>query len=284
MAEPINIYKRGNQAIITTNGETYVIPVDQWASFLNSDNLHQKVLTQIESLEPKEFPANSLAQFDPPLGNLELWGAGVTYNRSREARMEEAKKSGGGSFYDRIYEAERPEIFFKATSNRVVGSGYNVYIRKDSDWDVPEPELTLFINSKGIIQGFTIGNDMSSRSIEGENPLYLTQAKLYDGCASLGPSLFVPQDLTNFVAEIELVIIRNGDVAFQGKTSSSQMKRTFEELVEYLFRECVFENGCFLMTGTGIIPSDDFTLQVNDEIRISIDPIGTLVNVVARRD
>ena len=198
--------------------------------------------------------------------------------------MEEAKKSGGESFYDRLYEAERPEIFFKATSNRVVGSGYNVYIRKDSDWDVPEPELTLFINSKGIIQGFTIGNDMSSRSIEGENPLYLTQAKLYDGCASLGPSLFVPQDPTNFVAEIELVIIRNGNVAFQGKTSSSQMKRTFEELVEYLFRECVFENGCFLMTGTGIVPSDDFTLQVSDEIRISIDPIGTLVNIVARRD
>ena len=202
--------------------------------------------------------------------------------RSKEARMEESKKAGGGTFYDRVYDAERPELFFKATPQRAMGPGGTVRIRKDSGWDVPEPELTLFISSKGAIEGYTIGNDMSSRSIEGENPLYLPQAKTYTGCAGLGPCIYVPGKPISPDTAIELVILRGGSQVFQDKIAISQMKRKHSELVEYLFRECDFPNGCFLMTGTGIIPPDEFTLKVGDEVRISIDNIGTLVNFVGQ--
>ncbi len=215
-----------------------------------------------------------------------MWAAGVTYLRSRDARMDESKKAGGetggaSAFYDRVYDAERPEIFFKATAERVVGPGAAVRIRQDSTWNVPEPELTLFVTSSGRIVGYTVGNDMSSRSIEGENPLYLPQAKTYDGSAALGPCLYVPEAPLAPDTQIRLAIIREYQAAFTGQIAINQMKRQHDELVSFLFRACSFPNGCYLMTGTGIVPPDNFTLRADDEISITIDGIGTLTNVVA---
>jgi 2-dehydro-3-deoxy-D-arabinonate dehydratase len=194
--------------------------------------------------------------------------------------MEESKDSGGGDFYSRVYQAERPEIFFKATPARVVGHKEPFRIRKDSDWDVPEPELTLFATNSGKIVGYTIGNDVSSRSIEGENPLYLPQAKTFDKCACLGPCLYVPQQPLSMESKVSIEINRDGNEVFSGQTTLSQMKRTPEELIGFLFRETSFQNGVFLMTGTGIVPSNEFTLQSGDVVSISIDFIGTLVNSV----
>lgn len=216
----------------------------------------------------------------PPMGDQEVWAAGVTYYRSRTARMEESEEAGGDRFYDLVYDAERPELFFKATSRRVRGPGETVGIRSDSNWDVPEPELTLAINRDGKVFGATVGNDMSSRSIEGENPLYLPQAKVYTGSTALGPCLLVgslpgPED------EIVLSISRDGDEIFRGSTALSQLKRSYDELAGFLFRENDFPDGAFLMTGTGIVPDHPFTLRTGDVVRISIDGIGTLENPVA---
>jgi 2-dehydro-3-deoxy-D-arabinonate dehydratase len=219
-----------------------------------------------------------------PIGSQEVWAAGVTYYRSRDARMEEARESGGGSFYDRVYSAERPELFFKATPHRVAGPGQDVRIRKDSGWNVPEPELTLAINSRGTIVGYTIGNDMSSRDIEGENPLYLPQAKVYDGSCALGPGILVTDDPLPKTTRIVLSITRNGTSCFEGSISLSELKRQPRELVDYLFRASSFPAGCFLMTGTGIVPPTPFTLQPGDEIAIAIEPIGTLTNRVTLQD
>jgi len=180
-----------------------------------------------------------------------------------------------------VYDAERPEIFFKGTAIRAVGDGGYVYIRKDSTWDVPEPELTLFITTSGKIVAYTIGNDMSSRSIEGENPLYLPQAKVYDHCAGLGPCLYVPEKPISPDTKISLRIERDGEMVFSGETLISQMKRSHEELVEYLTREMTFPQGVFLMTGTCIVPDYPFTLQSGDEILITIESIGMLRNIVA---
>ena len=214
-----------------------------------------------------------------PLGSQEIWAAGVTYYRSRTARMEESEEAGGDRFYDLVYDAERPELFLKATSRRVRAPGATVGIRSDSTWDVPEPELTLAINRSGKVFGATIGNDMSSRSIEGENPLYLPQAKVYAGSASLGPCLLVgslpgPED------KITLRISRDGREAFCGSTSLSQLKRGYDELAGFLFRENDFPDGALLMTGTGIVPDHPFTLQAGDVVCITIDGIGTLENTV----
>jgi 2-dehydro-3-deoxy-D-arabinonate dehydratase len=213
-----------------------------------------------------------------PIQSQEIWACGVTYYRSKVGRQEESKNSGGADFYARVYEADRPEIFFKATAARTVGHGDKVRIRKDSTWDVPEPELTLAVTSSGKIIGYTIGNDMSSRSIEGENPLYLPQAKTYDGCAAVGPCIYVTDK--PIPAEIKLQILRDGETVFEGDTAISQIKRKLEELVSYLFRETSFPNGCLVMTGTGIVPGSDFTLKSGDEIQISIQHIGTLINTV----
>ena len=182
---------------------------------------------------------------------------------------------------DSVYDAERPELFFKSTASRVVGTKGQVRIRKDSQWDVPEPELTLFITSSGKIVGYTCGNDMSSRSIEGENPLYLPQAKTYDGSAALGPCLYVPAEPIAPSTLIRLEISRAGEVAFENQIAIDQMKRKHDELAGFLFRECSFPNGCYLMTGTGIVPPDSFTLASGDVVRISIEGIGTLENTVA---
>jgi len=221
-----------------------------------------------------------LSKLLPPIQSQEVWAAGVTYLRSKTARMEEARNAGGGNFYDRVYDAERPELFFKATPQRVAGSGQTVRIRSDSAWNVPEPELTLAINSTGQIFGFSIGNDMSSRAIEGENPLYLTQAKVYAGSAALGPCLVVTDTLPGGDTRIAIEILRAGSTAFSGTTDIGQMKRPLPLLADYLFRENSFPHGAYLMTGTGIVPPDSFTLERGDEIRITIDPVGTLTNTV----
>ena len=221
-----------------------------------------------------------ISDIEAPVNSQEIWASGVTYMRSKIGRQEESKNAGGGDFYARVYEAERPELFFKATKNRVVNPGGKVRIRRDSTWNVPEPELTLLITSSGKIVGYTIGNDMSSRSIEGENPLYLPQAKTYDGCAALGPCIYVPENPLSMKENIFLEINRGGNSAFRGEVNLNQLKRKPEELVSFLYRECTFPNGSFLMTGTGIVPSSDFTLQSGDEIKITIELIGTLINTV----
>lgn len=225
-------------------------------------------------------PLQTLERLLPPIDFQEVWAAGVTYFRSRSARMEESKASGSGNFYDRVYTAERPELFFKATPGRVVGHGQKVAIRKDARWSVPEPELTLVVNRRGKIIGYTIGNDMSSRDIEGENPLYLPQAKVYDRSCALGPGILVRSTALPASTKIRLEISRGGEDIFSGETDLTQMKRDPQQLVEYLYRENTFANGAFLLTGTGVVPPDSFTLSQGDEIRISIDAIGTLINFV----
>jgi 2-dehydro-3-deoxy-D-arabinonate dehydratase len=217
---------------------------------------------------------------EAPIDEQEVWAAGVTYLRSRDARMEESTEK---SVYDRVYDAERPEIFFKAMRNRVSGPGASVAIRQDSSWDVPEPEFALAINAHGEIVGYTIGNDVSSRTIEGENPLYLPQAKVYSKCAGLGPVIVLAWELpdTSDLA-ITLTIRRGGTVYFTGETSTGQIHRPFRQLVSYLFRGNDFPSGVFLMTGTGIVPPSEFTLEDGDHVSITIDGIGTLENPVVR--
>jgi 2-dehydro-3-deoxy-D-arabinonate dehydratase len=215
-----------------------------------------------------------------PIQSQEIWAAGVTYLRSKNARMAESKDSGGGTFYDKVYEADRPELFFKATPHRVVAPGDAVRIRADSKWNVPEPELTLAINSTGKIFGFTIGNDMSSRDIEGENPLYLPQAKSYHRAAAIGPCLVVTETLPGPETIIAIEIRRAGATVFSGETTVGQIKRPLPSLADWLFRENSFPHGCYLMTGVGVVPPDTFTLQHGDEIRITMQPVGTLVNTV----
>jgi 2-dehydro-3-deoxy-D-arabinonate dehydratase len=226
-------------------------------------------------------PATAPTQILAPLQSQEVWAAGVTYFRSRDARMAESKDAGGGSFYDRVYVADRPELFFKGTPHRVAAPGTPVRIRADSKWNVPEPELTLAVNAAGKIFGFTAGNDMSSRDIEGENPLYLPQAKVYDRSTALGPCLVVTDSLPGASTAIAIEILRAGIKVFSGETTVGQIKRPLASLAEWLFRENTFPHGCYLMTGTGIVPPDSFTLQRGDEIRITIEPAGTLVNLVA---
>lgn len=215
-----------------------------------------------------------------PIDWQEVWCAGVTYKRSRDARMEESQEK---SVYDRVYEADRPELFFKGMRFRVAGPGGEIAVRGDSTWDVPEPECALVINSAGEIVGYTIGNDVSSRSIEGENPLYLPQAKVYDKAAALGPVIALDSDIENpNELPIELTIRRNGEVAFQGSTNTDQLHRTFDDLVHYLYLDNTHFHGAVLMTGTGIVPPSDFTLEGGDEVSITIDGIGTLTNPVIR--
>jgi 2-dehydro-3-deoxy-D-arabinonate dehydratase len=194
--------------------------------------------------------------------------------------MEESKESGGSTFYDLVYEAERPELFFKAHAHRVAAQDEEVYIRHDSSWNVPEPELTLFINSQGQIQGYTIGNDMSSRSIEGENPLYLPQAKVYERSAALGPCLYIPDMPLPATTRISMVIRRAGKDVYSGEVAISQIKRKLPELAAWLYREMEFPQGCFLMTGTCLVPGNEFTLAKDDKVEITIDHIGTLSNTV----
>ncbi len=251
-------------------------------AFANDDRLAEKCAEILDASarvisEGARFVRGSL----PPIGTQEVWASGVTYLRSRQARVEESKAAGGGDYYDRVYAADRPELFFKAPHYRTVGDGARVRIRKDSEWNVPEPELALFATTSGKIVGYSIGNDMSSRDIEGENPLYLPQAKSYDGSTALGPCLYVPESPLPVSTRIEMTVVREGATVFSGATALDQMKRRPQELVDYLFRELTFPTGCYLFTGTGVIPPDAFSLRSRDEITITIPPIGTLTNVVA---
>lgn len=279
----MRIYRTEQGIVIDNEGNYFKVTDEDWDTFINRKNLHQHLQHTIKNLNGDESPGRlTSAKLLAPIQNQEIWASGVTYLRSREARMEEAKDAGAGDFYARVYEAERPELFFKATASRVVGSGGEVRIRRDSKWNVPEPELTLFISSEGTIEGYTVGNDMSSRDIEGENPLYLPQAKSYDASAAIGPCIYVPGKPIDPGTMIHLNINRQNINVFSGEISINRMKRAHTELVEYLFRETSFPFGVFLMTGTGIVPPDHFTLETGDEVQISIDGIGTLSNTVAR--
>ena len=279
----MRLYKTTEGIILAHEQQNFHFKGD-WDELINHSNLFEFLLQLSSSIEKiSDDKLNDLLNTSllAPIGTQEVWAAGVTYLRSRDARMEEAKDAGGGDFYQKVYEAARPELFFKALPHRIAAHKQEVYIRKDSSWNVPEPELTLFINSIGEIQGYTVGNDMSSRSIEGENPLYLPQAKVYDRSAALGPCLLVTNEPVSKETKIQLTIKRNAQNVFEGSIQINKIKRSFEELAEYLFRESTFLTGCFLMTGTGIVPPDDFTLQQGDEVNISIDGIGTLTNNVS---
>jgi 2-dehydro-3-deoxy-D-arabinonate dehydratase len=277
----MKIFKTKKGFVINNDESYYLSEFSDWDNFINRENLFDCITNEISDLEQiKDFETNWESEILAPIGNQEVWASGVTYLRSKNARMEESKESGGDTFYDKVYDAARPELFFKATPKRVVGPNENIRIRKDSKWNVPEPELTLFINSKGQLSGYTVGNDVSSRDIEGENPLYLPQAKSYDKSAAIGPCIMVLKDEINPKSEINLQISRNEKVVFDQSIEINQIKRPFGELIEYLYRECSFENGCFLMTGTGIVPEDNFTLEVGDKVAITIDGIGTLINQV----
>jgi 2-dehydro-3-deoxy-D-arabinonate dehydratase len=215
-----------------------------------------------------------------PIGGQEVWAAGVTYLRSRAARMAESKDAGGGDFYDRVYSADRPELFFKSQPHKVVAPGEPVGLRSDAQWSVPEPELVLVIDPHGRIVGYTIGNDMSSRDIESQNPLYLPQAKTYNRSCAIGPGILIARDPLPTSTRISISIERAGAPAFSGETTLAQMKRKPEELAAWLYRDQTFSHGAFLFTGTGIVPPDSFTLERGDAIRIGIDGIGMLVNPV----
>jgi len=276
----VKLYRTNKGQYVEAEGLYYSVSDLSWDALLNHDDLHGYLETVVGNNNPaKDFAETKL---EAPIQSQEVWAAGVTYYRSRSARIEESKDAGGGDFYDRVYSAERPELFFKATPNRVAGPGSPVHIRKDASWSVPEPELTLVINSRAQIIGYTVGNDMSSRDIEGENPLYLPQAKVYNRSCALGPAILISRDPLPASTPISLEIFRGGKPAFSGATTLAEMKRTPSVLVEYLFRDNSFPSGCFLMTGTGIVPPDAFTLESGDRVRITIDPIGTLENIVAK--
>jgi 2-dehydro-3-deoxy-D-arabinonate dehydratase len=273
----MKLYRTPNGVVVEHADRFYEIQASSWDEIVAREDLTAYVSDRIQHTQPTDHRPEALL---PPIGNQEVWAAGVTYYRSRNARMEESKSAGGGDFYDRVYHAQRPELFFKATPHRVVGPGAGVAIRTDATWSVPEPELTLFISPRGKIAGYTIGNDMSSRDIEGENPLYLPQAKVYDRSCALGPCLLIADEPLPLSTEIAIEIRRAGQKHFSGATTLKEMKRQPEELAGYLYRASSFPQGCFLLTGTGIVPPDSFTLKSGDEIRITISPIGTLVNVV----
>ena len=278
----IRVYKTDQAILMEKDNDCFISHETNWDVFINRDKLYQEIQKELKKLTPAG-DSNWLKQqkIGVPIGTQEVWAAGVTYLRSKIARMEESEESGGATFYDKVYDAERPELFFKSTAPKVISTNGLVRIRKDSSWNVPEPELTLVVTSSGKIVGYSIGNDMSSRSIEGENPLYLPQAKMYDGSASIGPCVLVTEKPISPGTIIAISIERDGKTVFDGDTTIDRMKRKHEELVEFLFREYSHPAGCYLMTGTCVVPENDFTLYSGDIIKIRIDNIGELVNIVA---
>jgi 2-dehydro-3-deoxy-D-arabinonate dehydratase len=276
----MKLYKKGDQVYIEHQGVFYASQMD-WDALVNRPHLYQYLLKHLLDCNRIDT-IDEQGEWDPPMGTQELWAAGVTYLRNKEAREKESAHSGGGSFYDKVYDAKRPELFFKSLPHRVAGNQSVVHIRRDSTWDVPEPELTLFVSSAGTIEGYTVGNDMSSRSIEGENPLYLAQAKVYDRSAALGPCLLVAENPLDAQSLIQLKIFRVDQLIFSGETFLSKMKRSLQELADFLLLETTFSKGVMLMTGTGIVPPDAFTLQEKDRVEITIDHIGTLINHVQK--
>jgi 2-dehydro-3-deoxy-D-arabinonate dehydratase len=274
----MKLYRTSKGVFVEENANFHLVAAADWDELIRCSDLYPRVRAAIGKQAASSIdPATVLA----PVVSQEVWAAGVTYYRSRNARIDESKDAGGGSFYDRVYAAERPELFFKATGRRVVGPGSAVRIRSDAKWSVPEPELTLLINPAGEIVGYTIGNDMSSRDIEGENPLYLPQAKVYDGSCALGPCVLLSTEPLDKTTTIQLEIARQGKPVFTGSTTLAELKREPKELAKFLFRDNTFADGVFLMTGTGVVPANDFTLAHGDAIRISIEGIGVLENYVA---
>jgi 2-dehydro-3-deoxy-D-arabinonate dehydratase len=277
----MKLYRTNGGYIVEHQDRFYAGTDSPWDQLITREDLEAHLTKHLQQPMDAASFANIENQVLAPIGSQEVWASGVTYYRSRNARMEEAKTAGGGDFYDRVYVAERPELFMKATANRVVGHRAKVAIRKDATWSVPEPELTLLASPSGKIVGYTIGNDMSSRDIEGENPLYLPQAKVYNRSCALGPGILVAGDQPIPTStEIQLQIVRAGKPVFSGSTALTELKRSFSTLLEYLYRDNDFPHGCFLLTGTGIVPPDEFTLQQQDEIHITITGIGTLTNTV----
>lgn len=272
----MKLYRTAQGVVVEANGRFHSLQ-DDWNVLINHADLFGHLRAATTARGSAELEGVPLA----PVVSQEVWAAGVTYFRSRSARIDESQDAGGGTFYDRVYHAARPEIFFKAAAFRVRASGETIRTRADATWSVPEPELALYVNARGQIIGYTIANDVSSRDIEGENPLYLPQAKIYDGACALGPAMLVTDAPLPPETAIELRITRSGRVAFEGDTTLSQLHRTPTELVECLYRETSFPDGCVLLTGTGVIPPDDFTLQSGDDVEIRIPPIGTLRNTVA---
>jgi 2-dehydro-3-deoxy-D-arabinonate dehydratase len=262
-------------------------PVDLTSIHLGSlgDLLSQPNLLELTGKLRPSGPSIPLDQVEwlSPVDAQEIWAAGVTYKRSQTARMEESEAA--ASCYDRVYQAARPELFFKATPSRCRGHRGALRIRADSHWNVPEPELTLVISRDGCIVGYTIGNDMSSRDIEGDNPLYLPQAKFYSQCCGLGPWITLADAMPErSTIEIRLWIHRAGKEVFAGSTSVAQMARELEDLVQWLFRENEFPNGVLLLTGTGIVPDSSFTLERGDVVSIEIDGIGRLENTIVQNE
>jgi 2-dehydro-3-deoxy-D-arabinonate dehydratase len=273
---PILLYKTANGPIVTVDGHAYTVQVENWDTLLNRPYLAEYLAAQARDEHRIPMPES----VEAPIGSQEIWGAGVTYYTSRTARMQESQAAGGREFYDRVYDAARPELFFKATASRVAAPGGAMRLRRDSNWIVPEPELTLVINRDGTIIGFTIANDLTCRDIEGENPLYLPQAKIWDGSTSIGPGLLIQELPLPPETSIELEILRGQNPTYTGETDLTKLKREPQELVSYLTREASFPHGSFLMTGTGIVPEEGVSLQPGDEVRITIEPIGTLTNTM----
>jgi len=274
----VRLFRTTGGIYVEENEQHFLVLDHTWDTLLSRDDLPEFLADFVERARPLAgFHEGDLLA---PIDGQEVWAAGVTYYRSRGARMEESKDAGGGNFYDRVYSAERPELFFKSTASRTVGTGGNVRIRVDAHWSVPEPELTLVVSPGGRIVGYTIGNDMSSRDIEGENPLYLPQAKVYNGSCALGPGILVTPNPLAHSTEIVLEILRNDRIEFEASVELTELKRDPKTLVEYLFRDNSFPAGVFLLTGTGIVPPSTFTLANGDRIRITIEPIGTLENAV----
>ena len=273
---PLTVFRSAEGLVVQRGEDCFRIAEPRFDTLFTQENPAAWLHDQLASGQPLLRPEKLLS----PIESQEVWAAGVTYLRSRDARKEESKDAGGGTFYDRVYDAARPEIFFKATPHRVVAPGGAMRLRGDSHWNVPEPELALAISSRGKIFGYTAGNDLSSRDIEGENPLYLPQAKVWSQCCALGPGLVVRGPLPS-EASIRLTILRDGAPVFEGATALDRMKRGLPELADWLLRDNHFPAGCYLLTGTGTVPPNEFTLASGDEMRIAIAGIGVLVNTIA---
>ena len=272
------LYRTTKGFLLNSDGQYITVHGTDFDELLNLPNL----LDHLREVSRRGPAAEPPAREDilAPVGTQEIWAAGVTYERSREGRREESKESGAAVFYSKVYDAERPELFFKAPGWRVIGPNAKIRVRKDAKWNVPEPELVLVINSDRQIVGYTLGNDVSSRDIEGENPLYLPQAKVYDGSCSIGPAIWISDQSFDRNAEITLAVERAGKPIFQGTVPLLRIRREFNELVEYLYRELSFPVGALLFTGTGIVPPNDFTLKSGDLVKIAVAPIGELINAV----
>ncbi|MEM6646606.1 MAG: fumarylacetoacetate hydrolase family protein [Bacteroidota bacterium] len=274
----VHLYRTTRGAVAVRGTHAVRLP-EAWAALVVRDDLYAYLDACLSDDASTTLPDSQ--EWLAPLGEQqEVWAAGVTYYRSRTARMEEAAEAGGGSFYDRVYAAPRPELFFKATPQRVAAPGAPLNLRPDSQWMVPEPELGLLITPSGTIIGYTVGNDLSCRDLEGENPLYLPQAKTFDGCASLGPCILVSKALPPAATQISLRIDRADTSVVDDATTLAQLKRSLGELRDYLFAACSFPHGVVLLTGTGIVPPDDFALAPGDRIHIAINGIGMLTNSV----